>query len=335
MNIPEPLTYTTSARIYAVDWDPKGAYVATGDESGEVSIWRGQSSKLLDDLDPMARSPSLKVPVVSKWLQNRKQGPGCYALSWGKKTGVLATAVRDQVRLWRPRMDHMGGTVLPDTVMEPWTNQPQEPEWDWVSHLSWNPDNCWLAGASRSERVTIWDALTGTRAVQFDQHQDQVSAVAWGRTGKLVASGDISGRIILWDPETGEVFADDLSVHQEGINGLSWSHEDRLLAAASDDGTVSVWDVMNQTLVKQYQRHGRNVLSCAFSPRETGVLASSSSDGTVRLWRAMTGEDICLFHDYPKPAQVYGLSWSPDGSQIAWGGWNRKLYIWPVPLWLF
>jgi WD40 repeat protein len=62
----------------------------------------------------------------------------------------------------------------------------------------------------------------------------------------------------------------------------------------------------------------------AFGPKREMVTLTA----LVRVWQACTGDMVCCYTGHSAP--VTALSWSPDGTCIASGGWDHTIHIWEV-----
>jgi WD40 repeat protein len=94
-----------------------------------------------------------------------------------------------------------------------------------------------------------------------------------------------------------------------------------LIAAASSDGTVSVWDVGSYTAAALWR----------VALNEDGrLLATSSTDGggTVKIWDADTRR--ALFTLGSQLGEIYGLAFSPDGTQLVTANSKGEATVWDL-----
>ncbi len=145
----------------------------------------------------------------------------------------------------------------------------------------WSPDSTRIVNGFSDNTLRIWDVADLTVQVTFSQHEAPVTTVDWNPTSDLIASADSSGTIMIWNGLTGEVVTS-IAGHVGAVNDLVWSPDGRMLASAGDDGYVYIWRVQKSFFYPQ------------------SVLRQLTS--------------------FEYQAAVYAAAWSPDGTQIAYGG---------------
>jgi WD40 repeat protein len=111
--------------------------------------------------------------------------------------------------------------------------------------------------------------------------------------------------------------------HSLGVNALVWSPDGTRIASASVDKTVQVWDATTGRHVLTYRGHSSPVNTIAWS----GARIASGNDD-VQVWDAATGNNAFIYLGYSRGVGVYALTWSPDGTLIASGGYDRAVQVW-------
>lgn len=77
-----------------------------------------------------------------------------------------------------------------------------------------------------------------------------------------------------------------------------------------------------------YRGHLEAVTDIDWSP-DGNLIVSASTDGTIHRWEVATGNLIEKYSG-TKGDQLYALDWSSDGKQLAFGGKERKIYVWNI-----
>jgi WD40 repeat protein len=191
-------------------------------------------------------------------------------------------------------------------------------------------------------------------------HPFGATRVAFSPSGTRLASGGLMGGVQVWSVPSGERLAV-LSTHEGAIRGLLWLDSQHLLNASAR-GQILVWDPSSQAVTASlrtdrlsaaaflasparlfigysagqvrsfgypgFEQHSEvdlasRVLSIAVQPARQW-LAVSSADRSVRLFDSRLRLVRKL---QTPPGKVRELRFSPDGQQLAGGGWFR-IYLW-------
>jgi hypothetical protein len=90
-----------------------------------------------------------------------------------------------------------------------------------VNTLAWSPDGKWLASASGSGPIRLWDGQTGEQVRVFEGHRSPVNAVCFSPDGKRLASASDDDAVRIY----GVSSARELLVcqgHGKGARGVAW-----------------------------------------------------------------------------------------------------------------
>lgn len=148
--------------------------------------------------------------------------------------------------------------------------------------------------SGEAERALADAAYSSGTIRRFTGHEDNVLSVEFSPDGQTAVSGDLSGVVILWNIQTGE----------------------EILRFAGHDSEVNAVDIDPNN---QYVASG----SCG-AMGESGECIS----GTVILWNIETGEEIRRFEGHTDA--VTTLEFSPDGTQLLTGSFDRTMRRWDV-----
>eukprot|EP00668_Euglena_longa_P005893 GGOE01006962.1.p1 GENE.GGOE01006962.1~~GGOE01006962.1.p1 ORF type:complete len:504 (+),score=129.80 GGOE01006962.1:38-1549(+) len=143
--------------------------------------------------------------------------------------------------------------------------------------------------------------------------------LSWSASNLLAVA--LQNNLYIWNAETGSAhhlcsLMEDQP--QRYYSSLEWSAQDPNILALSSgppENEIELWDAAsgNQVATFHGQAHRVGVLAWGGN-----VLASGARDGTITLHDVRTSTRIASVT--PHLGEVCGLSWSPDGMQLASGG---------------
>jgi WD40 repeat protein len=185
--------------------------------------------------------------------------------------------------------------------------------------------------------LRLWDVQTG-KAINspFNGHKSGVIAVAFSPDGRRIVSGSQDSTLRLWDVQTGKAINSPFNGHKSGVIAVAFSPDGRRIVSGSYDKTVRLWNAQTGQSVGQPLLRDAQIRSVAFSP-DGRRIASGSYDRTVQIWDSKTGQPIGqpLFdlEDIGKSQDsnvISSVAFSPDGSHIVSGGWDKTIHVWDV-----
>jgi WD40 repeat protein len=162
-----------------------------------------------------------------------------------------------------------------------------------------------------------------------------ILSVAWSLDGTTIGSDSGDDNLIrLWDAATGKMLGS-LAGHTEYVTDIDWSSDGKL-ASASKDSTVIIWNISTkQPILKLHA--DRYLWRVRWSPDGrflAGVPTNIDNPHTAYIWDAATGQLVSTIES--KVGNVHDVSWSPDGTQLAYvgehtGAKGENLQIIPAP----
>jgi WD40 repeat protein/tRNA A-37 threonylcarbamoyl transferase component Bud32 len=339
------------APVRSLAWHPRGAWVAVGAKTGDISLWDPRADKLL-----------ARVEVGEEGLTWLGVSPDGDLVAAGSRKGV--------VRIWQAG----GGAPVADFQAH------EGPVWAGT----FSADGELLATGSDDQTAALWDlpgghlrarlsghagavvsvALAGDRVLTASQdgtarlwqggrtvrvlsgHRSYVQIAAFLGGGKRVATASLDGSVRLWDPDTGGTLAD-IDTHAGEIWTAVFAPDDSILVTAGLDGTSRVFAPGGGVLAAEWSarapiasadragdsiiaavdrevhlmtgagdqviaRHGAAVSSVRFS-RDGTALVSGSEDGTARVMR----RDGALVAELRQGEPIARAIFSPDGQRVA------------------
>jgi WD40 repeat protein len=190
------------------------------------------------------------------------------------------------------------------------------------NHLEISPGGDRLATADNEGHVKVLDAQTGEKLLDIPAHEGYVNWVNFSPDGSQIASASADGKVKTWDSKTGKL----LSTLQDGSDAFFASMFNpkggQLAAIGCCDPALNIWDVSTGEIITTIIRPEDVVWNGV-----TGIYDSSGerlfSDHII--WDAQTGEVLANLDVSLVEQDVTVADFSPDGRQIALGGYNGYL----------
>jgi eukaryotic-like serine/threonine-protein kinase len=147
----------------------------------------------------------------------------------------------------------------------------------------------------------------------------EVRRVFFSPDGQRFCTGGEDGTARVWDAATGaELFAVPSRVYR-----ARFSSDGRLLATLGAEDTAHLWDLEGRRERLALRGHAEIIETFDLS-RDGHRLATASRDGIVKLWSTRLGRETL-----PERSWIWGVSISPDGSQIVTAPWGtHEFTIW-------
>lgn len=124
-----------------------------------------------------------------------------------------------------------------------------------------------------------------------------------------------------------------LEAHDTPVHALGISSRGDLLMTAAADGSIALWsNWRGRDTAKAKLRFSTGALqpgSAALSPSGT-LIASGGESGEITLWDATSGKPVARFVGHT--GAIIGLSFLPDGQQLASASQDGTLRIWNCSL---
>lgn len=279
--------------INRVLWTPTGRRLITGSQSGEFTLWNGQSFNF--EMILQAHDQAIRSMVWShneNWMVTGDDG-GSIKYWQNNMNNVKAnkSAHKESVRdLSFCRTDLKFCSCSDDTTVKVWDfARCQEDRslsghgWD-VKSVDWHPTKSLLVSGGKDNLVKLWDAKTGRELCSFHGHKNTVLCVKWNQNGNWVLTASKDQIIKLYDIRAMKEL-ESFRGHRKDVTALAWHpfHEDYFVSG-SFDGSIFHWLVGHETpQVEIPGAHDNSVWDLAWHPIGY-ILCSGSNDHTTKFW---------------------------------------------------
>jgi WD40 repeat protein len=155
------------------------------------------------------------------------------------------------------------------------------------------------------------------------QRSGYLNAVAFSPDGKTLVTGGDAGKLVVINRANGRMakVSDGNSVYS-----VAFSPDGKSIATVNDSGAVKLFDVAN--LHSTTLDVGKPLYDASFNP-DGSVLAGRVSVGNsagndIIMYNLRTGKTSLLTEAAPPQSPIV---YSPDGSTLAWGGTNGRIFL--------
>jgi len=308
-----------NAEVFCCSWNPVSSLLATGAADSTARIWA--IPNVLPSGSPTAAAAALAAsasPIVLKMEESTTTPAGrsndCTSIEWNAQGIRLATGTYDGVaRVWSEAgelvktLDRHEGPVLA---------------------LKWSPSGEALLTGSVDKKAILWYPSSGNDTMIYEHHTGPILDLDW-RDDQCFATSSTDKSVAICNVGSTKP-AMILTGHQDEVNSVRWNPSGSLLATCSDDFTARIWSPDSPKPRQYLSEHTKEVLAVRWSPLSdsSSLLATASHDSTVKLWNPETGVCVSTLTGHADP--VYAIAFSPDGSLLASGSFDRRVLIWSV-----
>ena len=188
------------------------------------------------------------------------------------------------------------------------------------------PDGTWLAGASNSRTVWIWDLPTGTARRIRTRDTHPVAVVASSPDSRWLITASEDGAVRRWDAATGARHGR-MRPGGPNVTKIAVSPDGAWIVTGDieDDPAVRIWGATEPVILTG---HTYGAPEVAIAPGGTW-LATGGDEGTVRIWdvATVTRQASKKTRTGPLRGHASALAIDPGGHWMAIGTEDRKVRI--------
>lgn len=207
--------------------------------------------------------------------------------------------------------------------------------------------------ASRDKKIYIVDLSqdvtenSSKKVKAYEGHLKRATDAEYSPVGDKILSVGADQRLIFWDRETKE--RKEFAGHHRTITKVALNAENNKIVTTSEDGSFCLWNTEGKQMAVfdkgMENSHKLWINHCGFIPKSADLFVTASEDGTVKIWDLISSKLLKTFIqgnliDYEKAKEakvpvcdfntdlaVKAISFSKDGSLLAYGGRDGKVYL--------
>lgn len=198
-----------------------------------------------------------------------------------------------------------------------------------ISTISTNKNGEWLAlGSAKTGQLLVWEHQSESHILKQSSHLDTMTSLSFSPDSSRIITGADDGLLKIWDVHSGFHIAT-FTEHSSAVTGSAYSRRGNVLFTSSLDGSIRAWDMLRYRNFRTFTAPQRLSFSClAIDPAAEVVCAGSHDSFDVHLWSVQTGALLDQLSGHEGPIST--LAFTPDGSMLVSGSWDRTIRTWNV-----
>ncbi|CAB5378304.1 unnamed protein product [Rhizophagus irregularis] len=163
---------------------------------------------------------------------------------------------------------------------------------------------------------------------EYTGHSANTTVARYSPSGYYVASGDVHGNVRIWDAIQDEhILKNEVKVIADRINDISWDFESKRIIAVGNGkerhGHAFLFDTGSSA--GEIGGHSKVINSVSIRQKRPMRAATASDDFTVVFFHGPPFKQKTTIKDHS--GFVQGVKFSPDGSNLATVGSDKKLFL--------
>jgi WD40 repeat protein len=305
----------SAAPLLSYAFSPQGAYLLTGDQSGELQLWRAigskqgtliQKRKVSDHaIETIAFSPQFVPPKPGDSTDTS------IVVATGSEDGVIRLW-DSSARLQRQIYAHTGS----------------------IQHLQFShrgdvsTKSRIISSGAEDSILRFW-SIEGWEQLRFEIHSSRLNSLQVSPSDRFFVTLTQGGQARAWslDGHQGAT----LNGTGGSIQRVLYSQNGKFLATLTSQGTLQLWsfDPVNGSATLRYQRE--QVREMQFNPDSTQLAwIEKTEQGQVIQVRIL--EPFEIYHgrtlNTPQTSPLEGLEFSPNGQVLGVRSQKGNVYLW-------
>ncbi|KAI3876860.1 hypothetical protein MKW92_035909 [Papaver armeniacum] len=314
--------------INCVLWTPTGRRLITGSQSGEFTLWDGQSFNFqlvlqvcsvhftclfhFEDICSDLSNCILNILVVGcPFIQAHDQA--IRSMVWSHNENWMVTGDDGgSIKYWENSMASVKAK--------------KSAHKESVRDLSFSKTDLKLCSCSDDKTVKVWDFARCQEERSLSGHSWDVKSVDWHPTKSLLVSGGKDNLVKLWDAKSGRELSS-FHGHKNTVLRVKWNQNGNWVLTASKDQIIKLYDIRVMKELESFRGHQKDVTALAWHPFHEDYFVSGSFDGSIFHW--------LVGHDTPQVEitgahinSVWDLAWHPIGNILCSGSNDHTTKFW-------
>uniref|UniRef100_A0A0C9RQ84 TSA: Wollemia nobilis Ref_Wollemi_Transcript_3071_3189 transcribed RNA sequence n=1 Tax=Wollemia nobilis TaxID=56998 RepID=A0A0C9RQ84_9CONI len=278
--------------INRVVWTPPGRRLITGSQSGEFTLWNGQSFNF--EMILQAHDQAVRSMV---WSHNE---------NW-----MVTGDDGGSILYWQTNMNNVKAN--------------RSAHREAVCDLSFCRTDLKFCSCSNDTTVKVWDFARCQEERSLAGHGWDVKSVDWHPTKSLLVSGGKDNVIKLWDAKTGRELCS-LHGHKNTVLCVKWNQNGNWVLTSSKDQIIKLYDIRTLKELETYRGHRKDVTALAWHPFHEELFVSGSFDGSIIHW--LVGHEVPQVEVHAHESAVWDLAWHPMGHILCSGSNDHTTKFW-------
>lgn len=301
----QELRHPSEIPAVRLDWNPNNDLIAISDAGSIVTILDAQTRVAINTL------PVMPFPVR--------------AVRWSDDGTRLAVGGEYSIQIWDNAWDDSGQAALSLRLQVP----PHRFGLNMLHALDWN-DSAQQILTTVLRQVYIWDSRTGQLIRTIEPVSTPLVSAAWSPDGTMLGYASSTGFVSIALLTTDEVSGAE-TYDRDAPWAMAWEPNSDNLVVGTNSGTLQAFDFSPRRLgsdVVSLRDDYVDIFSVDWHPTQP-LVAVGYADGMVEIWNPDT-YDLVQRVQGQTGQPIMSVSWSPDGTQLAYAN-GSDLVIVPAP----